>query len=112
FVPGTTTADSSLNATVEIRLYTNAGCSGFITGGSQGQVLASGIGSAWYTVTDDNFLPPGGLPVTVGSAQVYAFVRQTGNPAPSQTDYQVNFDHFHLFVNSTTPVGLLQFDVE
>ena len=111
-VPSTTTADASLSATVEVRLYANTGCSGFLSGGSQGQTLTPGTASdsTWYKLNDTGFVPPG-APVMVASAEVRGYLRQTG-PTPTQSDYKANFDHFFLIINSTTPVRLLNFDVE
>ena len=111
-VPTTTTADSSLNASVEIRLYSGTGCSGFLGGGSQGRVLVPGLTSdtAWYFVGDNSFVP-NGAPVMVASAQVRGYLRQTAT-APTQTDYKANLDRFVLIVNSSTPVRLLNFGVE
>ncbi|HSE12946.1 MAG TPA: hypothetical protein VLB69_09950, partial [Rudaea sp.] len=111
-VPATTGADGSLSATVEIRLFANAGCSGFITGGTQGQTVLPGMASdtTWYALNDTNFVPPG-APVLAASAEVRGYLRQTG-ATPTQSDYKANLDRFFLVVDSTTPVRLLQFDVE
>jgi hypothetical protein len=111
-VPSTTTTDSSLNATVEIRLYSGAACSGFLSGGSQGRVLIPGLASnsTWYALGDNAFSPTGS-PVTVASAEIRGYLRQT-NTAPTQTDYKVNFDHFTLLLNGSTPVRLLNYNVE
>jgi len=111
-LPATTIADSAINATVEVRLYSAAGCSGFITGGSQGRTFLPGLATAtWFTATDNNFVLPG-APVTVASAEVRGYLRQTGGVAPTQTDYKSNFDRFFLVLNNTTPVRLQEFDVE
>lgn len=112
-VPTTTTTDSSLNATVEIRLYSGTGCSGFLSGGSQGRVLVPGLASdtTWYTLGDTSFTPTG-APVTVASAEVRGYLRQTSGAAPTQTDYKVNLDHFRLLLNGSTPVRLLNYAVE
>ena len=110
FVPAATTTDGGINATVEVRLFTNAGCNGFITGGSQGRTFLAGLTTnTWYAIGDSNFVPPGGS-VSAASAEIRAYLRQTAGP--TQTDYQANFDSFHLVLNSTTPVRLQQFDVE
>ena len=111
-VPATTIADSAINATVEVRLFSAAGCSGFITGGSQGRTFLPGLATAtWYTATDNNFVLPG-APVSVASAEVRGYLRQAGGVAPTQTDYKTNFDRFFLVLNSTTPVRLQEFGVE
>lgn len=110
FVPVATTTDGGINATVEVRLFSGAGCSGFITGGSQGRTFVAGLTTnTWYGIGDSGFSPPGGS-VSASSAEVRAYLRQTG--APTQNDYKVNFDNFHLVLNSATPVRLQQFDVE
>jgi len=111
-VPAATTADSALNATVEIRLFADGGCANFISGGSQGRVVVPGLASdtTWYTVGDTGFSPPS-APVMAASAEIRAYLRQTGS-APSVADYKVNVDKFRLVLNSTTPVRLQQFDVE
>lgn len=111
FVPAATTTDGGINATVELRLFTNAGCNGFITGGSQGRTFIAGLTkSAWYGIGDSGFVPPGGS-VSAASAEIRAYLRQTST-GPTQTDYKANFDSFHLVLNSATPVRLQQFDVE
>lgn len=111
FLPTATTTDGGINATLEVRLFTNAGCNGFITGGSQGRTFFAGLTkSAWYGIGDSGFVPPGGA-VSAASAQIRAYLRQT-SAGPTQTDYKANFDSFHLILNSSTPVRLQQFDVE
>jgi len=111
-VPATTTADGAINATVEIRLFAAANCTNFISGGSQGRTFLSGLATnTWYTASDNNFALPG-APVTAASAEIRGYLRQTGGAAPTQTDYKTSFDKFFLVLNSTTPVRLLQFDVE
>lgn len=110
-VPGTTALDDSVSATVEIRLYSGAGCSGFISGGTQGQVLTGTLtADTWYKLNDTGFTLPG-APVMVASAEVRGYLRQTGT-APTQAAYEVNVDHVFLILNSTTPVRLLDFHVE
>jgi hypothetical protein len=110
FVPGATITDGAINATVEVRLFSGAGCSGFVTGGSQGRTFVAGLTTnTWYGIGDSGFSPPGGS-VSAASAEVRAYLRQTS--APTQTDYKANFDNFHLVLNSSTPVRLQQFDVE
>ncbi len=111
-VPATTARDGSVSATVEVRLYSGTGCSGFLAGGSQGQALTSVNVPAdtWYRLADVSFVPAA-APVTAASAQIRGFLRQTGT-TPGQTDYPISLDHFVLVLNSTTPVSLLRFDVE
>jgi len=112
-VPSTTTTDASVNATVEMRLFSGAGCSGFITGGSQGRTLVAGLASDtnWYLVGDSSFVPPG-APVSAMSAQIRAYLREVNGGNPSVGSYQVDFDAAHLVLNSTTPVRLQQFEVD
>ena len=112
-VPAATTTDASVNATVEMRLFSGAGCSGFISGGSQGRTLVAGLGSdtTWYALGDSSFVPPG-APVLAQSAQIRAYLRQVNGGNPSVGSYQVDFDAAHLVLNATTPVRLQQFDVE
>lgn len=103
--------DGSVSANVEIRLYSGAGCTGFLSGGTQGQTLNAGVpATTWYRIADNNFVP-NGAPVTAASAQVRGYLRQTGGQ-PTQSDYAINLDHFVLVLNSTTPVQLIQFDIE
>lgn len=104
--------DGAVSATAEIRLYSGAGCSGFLSGGTQAQTLiAPAVPAAtWYRVTDNNFVP-NGAPVTAASAEIRGYLRQTG-ATPTQSDYAVNFDHFVLVLNSTTPVELIRFGID
>jgi hypothetical protein len=112
-VPTATVTDASINATVEMRLFSDAGCNGFISGGSQGRTLIAGTGSdtTWYPLGDANFVPPG-APVTAASAQIRAYLRQVNGGSPTAASYIVEFDAGHLVLNATTPVRLQQFDVE
>jgi len=112
-VPSATTTDASINATLEMRLFSGAGCSGFIGGGTQGRTLIAGTGSdtTWYLLGDASFIPPG-APVTASSAQIRAYLRQVNGGAPSTSSYVVEFDAEHLVLNATTPVRLQSFDVE
>ena len=111
-LPATTTADGSVNATVEMRLFANAGCTGFLAGGTQGQNLtaAGTTAGTWYRLADNSFVP-GGAPVSAASVQVRAYLRQTG-AVPTQSDYAIDLDHFVVVLNSTTPVELLRFDIQ
>ncbi|MBO9662746.1 hypothetical protein [Dokdonella sp.] len=111
-VPATTADDGSLSATIELRLFTDPGCSGFISGGTQGQTIAPGTAAdaVWYGLGDNSFVPAG-APVTAASAEVRGYLRRTGT-APSQSDYPIHLDHFVLVLNDTTPVELMQFYVE
>lgn len=111
-VPATTARDGAVSATVEMRLYSDAGCTGFLTGGTQGQTLAAASvpATTWYRIADNHFVPPN-APVTAASVQVRGYLRQTGSP-PTQNDYAINLDHFVLVLNSTTPVELLHFDID
>lgn len=111
-VPATTADDGSINATVEIRLFADADCANFITGGSQGRTIITGLASdsTWYLASDDNFLPPTDG-VMVASAEIRGMLRETG-AALAQLDYQLNVDKFFLRFNTTTPVRLMDFRVD
>lgn len=111
-VPPATPVDGSVRATVEIRLFANAGCSGFIGGGMQGQVLMAPAvqASTWYRLADNSFVPPG-APVMAASAEVRGYLRQTGT-VQTAAPFAVNVDHFVLVLNSTTPVELIRFNVD
>ncbi len=108
--PPAMATDGSLAATVEVRLFSGAGCNGFLSGGSQGQVLSAAqvTNGTWYTLSDTSFEPMDS-PVLAASAQVRGYLRQSGSP--TQTNYPINFDQFVLVLNSTTPVSLMHFDV-
>jgi hypothetical protein len=108
--PPALVTDGSLAATVEVRLFSGAGCNGFLSGGSQGQVLSAAqvTNGTWYTLGDTSFEPLDS-PVMAASAQVRGYLRQTGST--TQTAYPINFDQFVLVLNSTTPVSLMHFDV-
>ena len=111
-VPAVASIDGSVDATVEVRLYSGAGCTGFLSGGSQGEVLAAPnvVAGTWYRLADTGFVPAG-APVMAASVQLRGYLRQNG-VAPSQSDYAIDLDQFLLVLNSTTPVGLQHFDVE
>jgi len=112
-VPTTTATDNSINATVEMRLFSGANCAGFVTGGSQGRNLVVGLASntTWYAVGDTGFTPPGGS-ATAASAEIRAYLREINGVGPTTTAYQADFDAARLVLNSSTPVRLQQFDVE
>lgn len=111
-VPPTMATDGSMSVTVEMRLFENADCSGFITGGSQGQVLGPVFAgdTAWYRLSDHGFNVPD-APALAASAQIRGYLRRTDGAA-TQAAYALNVDHFVLALNSSTPVGLMHFDVE
>ena len=112
YVPAAAALDGAVAATVEVRLYSGAGCTGFLSGGTQSQALAAATvpATTWYRIADSHFVP-NDAPVTVASAQMRGYLRQTGGQ-PTQADYALNLDHFVVVPNSTTPVSLIQFDVE
>jgi hypothetical protein len=100
------------NATVEVRFFSDAGCTDFIpgAGGSQGVNLTNGAildDTQWWTIGDGQFLPPGGG-ITASSAEVSAFVRLV---ATTGSGYRVFFDRIVLTLNGATPVDLLIFEV-
>ena len=111
-IPPTMATDGSMSATVEMRLFENPDCSGFITGGSQGQVLGPVFAgdTTWYRLSDHGFNVPD-APALAASAQIRGYLRRTG-AAATQAAYSLNVDHFVLVLNSSTPVGLMHFDVE
>lgn len=106
-------ADGLANATVEVRFFSDASCTAFIpgAGGSQGVDLSPSLplsDTAWYTIGDPSFLPPGGS-IVASSAEVRAYVRTTGN---TSNGYQVFYDLIVLSLNGTTPVALQHFGIE
>ncbi|HSX58941.1 MAG TPA: hypothetical protein VLF18_01960 [Tahibacter sp.] len=112
YVPSAASLDGAVAATVELRLFSGAGCTGFLGGGTQSQALtAANVPPAtWYRIADNSFVPAG-APIMAASAQVRGYLRQTG-VQPTQSDYALNLDHFVVVPNSTTPVSLIQFGVE
>jgi|KBSSwiStaDraftv2_1062776.scaffolds.fasta_scaffold234259_2 hypothetical protein len=112
-VPTTTSTDGSINATVEVQLFSGTDCTGFIGGGSQGRDLLIGVASntTWYAIGDTGFTPPG-APVIAASAQFRAYLREVNGVGPSTTDYKVDFDGARLVLNNTTPVRLQAFEVD
>lgn len=111
-VPPTMATDASMSANVEMRLFENADCSGFITGGSQGQVIGPAFAgdTAWHRLSDHGFTVPG-APALAASAQIRGYLRRTDGMA-TQAAYSLNVDHFVLVLNSSTPVGLMHFEIE
>jgi hypothetical protein len=111
-IPSSDPADGGANATVEIRLFSDAACGTFISGagGSQGQDIVAGIpnNSTWFTLSDGNFVPPN-APLSAGSAQVRAYLRK---PGASGNAYSMFVDHAFLLLNGSTPVRLQDFHVE
>jgi hypothetical protein len=111
-VPASTTADGGINATVEIRLFTDSACTNFIAGagGSQGRTILAGFTpGAWFTAADANFTPPS-PPVMAASAEIRGYLRATGDGAA--TNYSAFFDKIFLSLNGTTPVVLQSFSVD
>ncbi|WP_440224429.1 hypothetical protein ACQQ2N_04210 [Dokdonella sp. MW10] len=104
--------DGSTSIDVEVRLFADTGCMGFLSGGTQGQALSAPSVpiATWYRIADNHFVPQG-APLTAASAQVRAYLRQTGT-APTQAQYTVALDQFVLVLNSTTPVELLHFNID
>ncbi len=110
-IPAATSADGSVNATIEVRLFSDASCTNFIAGGTQGRTIVAGVPSdtTWYTVGDTNLVVSPAQ--AAQSAEVRAYLRETST-APSAQSYSAFFDKFHLVLNSTTPVRLQEFGVE
>lgn len=112
WVPATTVRDGAVSATAEVRLFSAAGCNGFIGGAIQSQALTSSNVPAetWYSVGDTGFVPPG-APLLAASAEVRGYLRQNGT-TPTQTAYAIQLDRSLLVLNNTTPVELTRFSVE
>lgn len=112
FVPTSVAIDASVSATLEIRLYADAACTSFLTGATQAEVFLPTLEkNVWHTLDEDHFVPPGTLPITVGSAEFRAYLRQAGAALP-QNSYSANFDRLVLVFDATTPVRLQEFDVQ
>ena len=110
-VPNTTTADGSINATIEIRLFAATNCANFVAGGNQGRTLTPDVPSdtIWYTAGDTNLTVS---PATSAqSAKISAYLRETDGGS-GQSNYKVYFDKLHLVLNGTTPVQLQEFGVD
>lgn len=112
YVPSPALLDGATVATVEVRLFSGAGCAGFLSGGTQIQSLsASNLSAAtWYRLADNHFVP-NDAPVTAASVQIRGYLLQSPGQ-PTQSEYALNLDHFVVVPNSTTPVSLIRFDVE
>ena len=110
-VPAATTADGSVNATVEVRLFSDANCANFVAGGTQGRTFVAGIQSdtTWYELGDTHFVVSPGQ--TAQSAEVRAYLRETA-AAPIDQSYLAHFDKLRLVLNNTTPVRLQAFGVD
>ena len=111
-VPEPGLLDGATFATIEMRLFSGAGCAGFLSGGTQVHALsASNLSAgAWYRLADNHFVP-NDAPVTAASVQVRGYLLQSPGQ-PTQLEYALNLDHFVVVPNSTTPVSLIRFDVE
>jgi hypothetical protein len=111
-VPAAAMLDGATAAAVEVRLYSGAGCTGFLSGGTQTQTLALANvpATTWYRLADNHFVP-NDAPVTVASVQMRGYLLQTPGQA-TQPDYALNLDHFVVVPNSTTPVSLIRFQVD
>ena len=128
YVPTAAALDGAMRATVEVRLYSSAGCEGFLSGGMQAQALTAQPPAAtgslstaptaaanvpvatWYRIGQANF-KPNDAPVMAASAEVRGYLAQ-GFGQPTQSDYALNVDHFVLVLNSTTPVTLIHYDIQ
>lgn len=104
--------DGLANATVEVRFFSDSGCTTFVpgAGGSQGVDLAGTIldNTQWWTTGDPQFLPTGGS-IVASSAEVHAYVRTVSTTSNA---YRVFFDHIILSLNGTVPIELLHFEIE
>ena len=112
YVPAPAMLDGATAVVTEMRLFSGAGCAGFLSGGTQLQVLSASNLSAttWQRIADNHFVP-NDAPVMAASVQVRGYLMQTPGQA-TQVDYALNLDHFVVVPNSTTPVSLIRFDIE
>ncbi|HVJ62021.1 MAG TPA: hypothetical protein VM555_04840 [Tahibacter sp.] len=110
-IPGANASDASVNVSVEIRFYSDAGCTTFIpgAGGVQGRNIGIGVpdDAFWYAAADGHFIPPPGT--VARSAEVRAGLRRVTGSAAAYTGF---FDNVYLSLNGTTPVSLQQFQVD
>lgn len=110
-IPGTDTADGSVGANVEIRFFSDPGCSDFIpgAGGTQGRAIVAGVpdDAFWYSIGDPAFVLP--VDALAQSAEVRASLRKIGSASQPYTAY---FDDIYLSLNGSVPVSLQSFDVE
>jgi hypothetical protein len=103
-------ADGLGNATVEVRFFSDAACTTFVSGASQGIDLLPALlnDTQWYTIGDPQFVPPGGS-IVASSAEVQAYIRTVSTTSNA---YRAFFDHVILSLNGTTPVKLQHFGIE
>ena len=110
-IPGSEAADASVNVSVEIRFYSDAGCISFIpgAGGVQGRTIRAGVpdDAFWYAAADAHFIPPPGT--LARSAEVRTSLRRVAGGAAA---YAAFFDNVYLSLNGSTPVSLQSFQVD
>ncbi len=110
-VPASDASDGSVTAAVEIRFFSDAACSQFISGagGMQGRAIVANVpdDNTWYSASDPSFTPPPGT--SAQSAEVRASLRKTGDSATAYTGY---FDDIFLSLNGSVPVSLQSFNVD
>jgi hypothetical protein len=110
-IPATNGSDASVNVSVEIRFFSDAGCVSFIpgAGGVQGRNIGAGVpdDAFWYSAADAEFIPPPGT--VARSAEVRASLRRVSGSAVAYSGF---FDNVYLSVNGTTPVSLQRFEVD
>lgn len=110
-IPASDATDGSVGATVEIRFFSDAGCTQFIAGagGMQGRAIVTGVpdDDFWYSASDSAFTPPAGT--VAQSAEVRATLRKLGTSATAYTGY---FDNVFLSLNGSVPVSLQSFGID
>jgi len=110
-IPGTDASDGSVGAIVEIRFFSDAGCTQFIpgAGGTQGRAIVAGVpdDAFWYSAGDAAFQLP--VNTVAQSAEVRASLRKLGTSSQPYVGY---FDDIYLSLNGSVPVSLQSFDVD
>lgn len=105
-------ADAALNASMQIRFFSDAGCATPIddAGAAQGRAIDTGTADAvfWYVLLDPQFVPAG-APIAAQSFEVRVAVTKLADTA---TPVTVQFDNIAVSLNGTTPVTLQRFEVE
>lgn len=110
-IPTSDATDGSVAASIEIRFFSDAACTTFISGagGAQGRAIIAGVpdDNTWYSASDPAFAPPANT--TAQSAEVRATLHKLGD---SGTPYVGYFDDIFLSLNGSVPVTLQQFEVD
>lgn len=105
------TADTLLDASIELRFFSDAACANVIDGAGvgQGRVLGSGVAddAFWYSLSEPQFVPS--APLSAQSFEVRLALTRLGDTASAAS---VQFDNVLVTLNGTTPVQLQHFEVE